>query len=69
MERGLCVLESTAIPAIFALFSSHQPLSTLDVEIDAPGSVAALHVTGGFLRVALLNEVPHERLVPDRTPL
>jgi hypothetical protein len=62
-------LEPSAIPAILALFSSHDPLTALDVEIDAPGSVAALHIADGLLRMALLNEMPHERLVPDRTPL
>ena len=62
-------LELSAIPAILTLLASHDPLSALDVEIDAPGPVAALHIADGLLGMALLNEMPHERLVPDRTPL
>jgi hypothetical protein len=68
-EKRRCVLELSTIPTILALFTSHHPLPALDVEIDALGSVAALHVTDGLLCVALLNEVAHERLVADRTPL
>jgi len=71
-EKGLTkrhALYLSTIAAFLALLTSHYPLSTFDVEVNAFGSIATLHITDRFLWVSLLDEMSHERLVPDRTPL
>ena len=71
-EKGLTkrhALYLSTITAFLALLTSHYPLSAFDVEVYAFGGIATLHITDRFLWVSLLDEVSHERLVPDRTPL
>ena len=62
-------LQPSAITTLLALLAGHHPLSTFDIEVNALVRVAALHVADGHLWVAFLNEMPHECLISDRTPL